>query len=277
MTTDTPEKGRRKARPPRGHPYQLDKVAAFRRTRESWGALSNMASGFPLWIGPICIPSSEALYQACRFPDLPLVQHRIISQRSPMSAKMVRRPYEQFTRDDWDEVRVTVMDWCLRVKLAQHLDTFGDLLWATGDRPIVENSHKDDFWGAIPEGDSLVGLNVLGRLLMRIRRELIYDGPSAFAEVKPPTGVNDLLLYGDPIGIVEKKSGYGSNSGGGLTIPEGSLVRLWSSASRSSIQPILVNSTPVSNQLASHNELVPSDPEAPGKQLKLIPAIPDER
>ena len=71
MTTDSPGKRRKQERALRGHPYEIAKVAAFRRTRENWGGLSNMASGFPLWIGPIRVPSSEALYQACRFPDLP--------------------------------------------------------------------------------------------------------------------------------------------------------------------------------------------------------------
>ena len=276
MTTDSPGKRRKQERALRGHPYEIAKVAAFRRTRENWGGLSNMASGFPLWIGPIRVPSSEALYQACRFPDLPLVQHRIISQKSAMSAKMVRKPYEEFTREDWDQVRVTLMEWCLRVKLAQHLETFGDLLWATGDRPIVENSHKDDFWGAVPRDGSLIGLNVLGRLLMRLRRELISKGPTAFAEVKPPEGVRTLSLFGISIGTVSKGLGAKANANTPLTIPEGSLVRLWKSPSLPSSRPVLVNSTPRVMAPPGDDDRGSAVIASTGKQLKLIPAIADE-
>ena len=53
------------------------------------------------------------------------------------------------------------MRWCLRVKLAENWRSFGDLLLATGDRPIVEESKKDTFWGARPREDgALVGQNV---------------------------------------------------------------------------------------------------------------------
>ena len=65
-----------------------------------------------------------------------------------MTAKMVSKPHRKDSRSDWDEVRVQIMRWCLRVKLAQHWETFGELLLSTGERPIVEESSRDPFWGA---------------------------------------------------------------------------------------------------------------------------------
>ncbi|MXX81037.1 MAG: NADAR family protein [Chloroflexi bacterium] len=259
--------------PKKGHPYRTSKVASFRKTRESWGGLSNMASGFPLKVGPVEVPSSEALYQACRSPDIPLVQHRIVSQKSAMKAKMVRRPYEEFTRDDWDEVRVPVMDWCLRLKLSQHIQSFGDLLWATGDRPIVENSHRDDFWGAIPQGDSLVGLNVLGRLLMRLRRELINDGPSAFEDIEPPRGIRNLTLFGERVGTVAKVTRVEARSMAPITIPRDSLVRLWSSFDSHPSRPVLVNSTTPIETPNGGDDLRSISLKSDGRQMKLMPAI----
>ena len=65
------------------------------------------------------------------------------------------------------------MRWSLRVKLAQNQTTFGQLLLATGNKPIVEESAKDQFWGAkVQNGDALMGVNVLGRLLMELREQL---------------------------------------------------------------------------------------------------------
>lgn len=48
--------------------YDCTKSAVFLKTKERLGALSNMAGGFPLEVNGIKIRTSEALYQACRFP-----------------------------------------------------------------------------------------------------------------------------------------------------------------------------------------------------------------
>lgn len=179
--------------------YERAQSVVFFKTREAFGELSNMCSGYPLHVSGITIPSSEALYQACRFPHLPKVQEKVIAQKSPMTAKMVTKPYRGDTREDWDEIRVAVMKWCLRVKLLQHWKQFGDALLRTGGRAIVEQSSKDPFWGAIPDKTDLTlrGSNVLGRLLMELR-ELLKSAPAKLAIVQP-VPVNAFCLLGKPI------------------------------------------------------------------------------
>src|SRR6266852_4527517 len=153
--------------------YQRNECAVFLRTAEQFGGLSNMAGGYPLSINGIRILTSEALYQACRFPHLPDVQKLIIGQASPMTAKMKSKLYRKDSRSDWDAVRVNIMRWCLRVKLTQHWEKFGDLLLSTGDQPIVEESYRDPFWGAKPiDPETLQGANILGRLLVELREQL---------------------------------------------------------------------------------------------------------
>lgn len=152
--------------------YTRSESIVFCKTKESFGGLSNMAGGYPLLVNGIHIRTTEALYQACRYPALPDVQQIIIEQKSPMTAKMKSKPYRHLTRADWNVVRVNIMRWCLRVKLAQNWHKFGFLLGETGNSPIVEESKKDDFWGAKATNDNvLVGYNVLGRLLMELRDE----------------------------------------------------------------------------------------------------------
>lgn len=63
----------------------------FRKTKEEYGGLSNMAAGFPIELNGVRILSSEALYQAMRFPNHPDYQKEIIQQRSPMTAKMISK------------------------------------------------------------------------------------------------------------------------------------------------------------------------------------------
>jgi ribA/ribD-fused uncharacterized protein len=73
-----------------------------------------------------------------------------------------------FGRPDWDVVKVDIMRDILRAKVEQHEYVRRKLL-ATGDRELVENSWRDNFWGWGPSRD---GLNMLGKLWMEIRAEL---------------------------------------------------------------------------------------------------------
>lgn len=173
----------------------------FRKTKGEFGGLSNMAAGFSLEVNGTTVRTSEALYQACRFPHRPELQRQIIEQRSPMTAKMVGKPYTHDSRRDWDSVRVEIMRWCLRVKLAQNWEKFSKLLLATGDRPIVEDSRRDDFWGAIRvDSEILSGMNILGRLLVELREQLKCD-PRPLMHVEP-LQLSHFQLVGKSIGRV---------------------------------------------------------------------------
>ena len=186
--------------------YDRNQCVTFRKTNEQpFGALSNMSDGYLLVVNGERIKTSEALYQACRFPRNSQVQRLIIAEASPMAAKMRSKPHrKECNRPDWDDVRVELMRWCLRVKLACNWVKFGRLLLATGDRPIVEDSHKDRFWGAVSDKEEpavLEGQNVLGRLLMELRDEL--RGPNRRAlTVVEPLAIDDFLLFGKPIGRI---------------------------------------------------------------------------
>jgi ribA/ribD-fused uncharacterized protein len=174
----------------------------FRATKDKWGGLSNMAAGYPLLINGHLFRTSEALYQAFRYADDKsedgeLVQELIRSEKSPMAAKMVSKKYYPLTRDDWVNTRVKIMDWCLRAKLHAHWDKFSALLISTGDSPIVEESHKDRFWGAVAvpgSDDQLAGENVLGSLLVRLRDHIKAGNQPNIAEL-PVTG---MLIFGSP-------------------------------------------------------------------------------
>ena len=187
--------------------YRREECAVFRKTNEAYGGLSNMAPGFPVRINGVLVLTVEALYQACRFPHMPEVQRLILEQHSPMTAKMVSKPYRNDSRSDWDHVRVKIMRWCLRLKLLMNRSKFTDLLLSTGDRPIVEDSRKDDFWGALRiDSKTLAGRNVLGRLLMELREEI--KGGSELRVLEPPA-IPSFLLYGQAMGGLDFRTDKG--------------------------------------------------------------------
>jgi ribA/ribD-fused uncharacterized protein len=170
-----------------------------------------MAAGFPLSVrtetGVHAARTSEALYQAMRFPTEPDVQKAILEERSPMSAKMVAKKYCERTRFDWEvevegarPVRIQAMEWVLWSKLAQHRETWGAVLEETQTLPIVERSRRDRFWGAVLEETTgiLYGENRLGRMLSELRTAHRSHSLETPFPVRLPTW-KDSLLFGKPI------------------------------------------------------------------------------
>lgn len=146
--------------------------AVFFKVKEAFGGLSNMSNDYPLMVNGVKAGSSEALYQACRYPHKPEWQAIIMGANLPMIAKRIARKNEWLaeTRSDWEEIRVDVMRWVLQVKMAQHPRRMRAIFEKARRRPIVERSPKDSFWGAILGEDGVLrGENMLGISLMELR------------------------------------------------------------------------------------------------------------
>lgn len=187
--------------------YVKGDVVSFLKTDGEFGGLSNMASGYPLLVNGLHVRSSEHLYQALKFSGYPSVQLEILEKPSPLVAKWTakRKDYKPFIRDDWEEVKLEVMDYCLRAKLITHWVKFGDLLRRTGHKDIVEvSSKKDRFWGAAPAGDDLYGHNHLGRLLTTLRNEFVHQGNEPLRVLVPAPELG-LSLNGSDLTTVDRR------------------------------------------------------------------------
>ena len=187
-----------------------ENCVVFYKVNEEWGGLSNMSNEFPLRVNGKPVGSTEALYQACRFPHRPDWQREILDAPHAMQAKMKAKKEgrrKEHSRLDWDEIQVELMRWCLRVKLAQHVTKFGGLLRRSAQRPLVERSRKDRFWGAVLEQDGVLrGENHLGLLLMELREELLackLAGREGRLLRVEPLHIPEFLLLGQAIGVVE--------------------------------------------------------------------------
>lgn len=153
-----------------------------------------MAS-IPVEVNGFQFRSSEHAYQALRFPDHPRVQRLISSERSPMTAKKVAHDHISKTRLDWEIIKTDAMAFVLLMKAFQSAE-FRSALVRTEHKDIVELSMKDPFWGASPNGDYLVGWNVLGNQLTMIR-DLLYN---QLPEPMLPDIVN-FKLFGEDVRI----------------------------------------------------------------------------
>jgi hypothetical protein len=71
-------------------------------------------------------------------------------------------------RKDWDSSKASVMEECVRAKFTQD-ETLKKELLDTGDQELIEDSPVDWYWGCGSDGK---GQNMLGQVLMKIRKEL---------------------------------------------------------------------------------------------------------
>ena len=186
--------------------YDPAACAGFRFSTGPLGYLSNFSRHPVVAItadGPVRCADSERLYQAMKFPHDAERQARIVNASCAKEAKALASPgalsgreRRDLLRSGWDERRVAVMDWVIRLKAATRPDEAAAAFAASGDRMIVEISVRDAFWGAQPRPDgSLVGVNALGRLLTRLRDELRDAGPGTMIAAPGP----GLTLLGSPV------------------------------------------------------------------------------
>ena len=80
---------------------------------------------------------------------------------------------------DWNRMRIDAMRWVLLRKRETNRDEIDRVLAAIGERPIVEVSTRDAYWGARSAGDRYEGRNALGRLWMELRRQLRENDPQS--------------------------------------------------------------------------------------------------
>lgn len=136
--------------------------------------LSNFSAFSLMWKG-LRFDTSEHLYHWLKFATSPdgnsckaAQADDILNAPSAHAAFKIAELYRGDRRPDWDEVKVGFMREILRAKAAQHEYVHRKLM-ATGDRELVENSWRDDYWGWGPNRD---GKNMLGKLWMEVRAEI---------------------------------------------------------------------------------------------------------
>lgn len=117
-------------------------------------------------------PTTEHAYQAAKTLDHAA---RDYVRHAPSPGKAKRDGRRLTMRDDWDEVKVDVMEALLRQKFAPRTEHFDTLMADTDERIVEWNRWHDNFWGICQcrgrESCNGTGRNELGKLLMRIRED----------------------------------------------------------------------------------------------------------
>lgn len=149
-------------------PYKLDTETQVFFYEQEFYVLSNFSAFQLYWKGQTFMTSEHA-YHCEKFPGrVSHIRDAIRSAPSAHEALQVARRHEMSVRSDWSLIRVDIMKQILRAKADQHEYVKRKLL-ETGERELVEDSWRDNFWGW---GKDRKGQNMLGKLWMEIRAEL---------------------------------------------------------------------------------------------------------
>lgn len=154
-------------------------IIYFYSTREKYGCFSNFSPhGFEL--DDVYWSTSEHYFQAQKFVGTPHVD-AIREAKTPKDAARMGRDRKRPLRPDWEQVKDDIMRKAVLRKFETHKD-IREILLATGDELIVENSPIDYYWGCGKDGS---GKNRLGEILMEVREMLrSADSSDADANIK---------------------------------------------------------------------------------------------
>lgn len=134
--------------------------------------LSNFYNS-PFKFGGITYPTVEHFFQAMKSFD-PKEREVIAAAATPGQAKRLGRKVT--LRADWEDIKVDVMRIALRCKF--QIPELREKLLATGNEELIEgNWWHDNTWGNCLCAECLnkPGRNMLGMLLMEIRKEIRYE------------------------------------------------------------------------------------------------------
>lgn len=144
-----------------------------------WSFLSNFYPCDIVYQG-ITYPSTEHYYVAMKINDSQTINGQFYSKidvreliskiSTPGQVKRFGRSLK--LRSDWDQIRLKVMEWCLREKFKN--DALSEMLINTGDEELIEGNYwHDNYFGSCTCSKcGGKGENHLGRILMKIRDEI---------------------------------------------------------------------------------------------------------
>lgn len=126
----------------------------------------------PVEFQGLMYPTVEHAYQAAKTLD---PKQRLELQHIAKPGDAKRYGQKVTLRKDWGQVKVGVMKYLLREKFNNPAGRNSDmkaLLIETGDAMLIEGNHWGDTYWGVCRGK---GENVLGRLLMQIREEVVSE------------------------------------------------------------------------------------------------------
>jgi hypothetical protein len=116
----------------------------------------------------IIYPSTEHAYQAAKTLDQ---EERLRISKLPKPGDSKRAGNKVKLREDWESIKLQVMEDLVRQKFTKHHELKLQLASTYNEELIEGNTWNDTYWG-VCNGK---GENHLGKILMKVRKEIIKD------------------------------------------------------------------------------------------------------
>lgn len=139
--------------------------------RDEYEFLSNFYA-HPVTLDGETYPTAEHAFQALKTLQ-PAERLKVRETPTPYAVKRLGKRVT--LREDWDSLRFDVMERVVRAKFSD--PGLAARLRETGERELVEgNNWRDATWGCVrAQGGEWKGQNHLGKILMKVRAELLSD------------------------------------------------------------------------------------------------------
>ncbi len=149
--------------------YTAAECAAFKRAAEEWGLFSNFGKT-PIEVNDMTFKNVEQLYQLMKFKDKEKLLEIYAKNGLPVKWAAKGGENELLRREDWGEMVVDAMKFCLQKKYEQN-EAFRQELEASKGLNIVELDlgSKPTTWSTTLHDGIYEGPNLMGRLLMELR------------------------------------------------------------------------------------------------------------
>ena len=117
-------------------------------------------------IDDVIYPTVEHYYQCKKTNDLD-EEFYIMMADTPLKAKRLGR-YVEYLKHDWSVKKNVYMYKGIKAKFSQN-EEMKNILLRTVDKELIEDNKFDSYWGCGKDGK---GRNMMGKILMKVRREL---------------------------------------------------------------------------------------------------------
>jgi ribA/ribD-fused uncharacterized protein len=141
-------------------------IIKFYRARGPYGFLSNLYKK-PIIFEDREFSSSEYAYQFGKIKDADVREWAMLCPKPHILAGLAHSLLSWDIVKNWSTIRFERMHKVLQAKFSD--PDLKEKLLNTGDSILIENSKTDGIWGIGKKGN---GKNMLGKLLMQVRKEL---------------------------------------------------------------------------------------------------------
>ena len=143
----------------------------FYTTKDEHGYCSNF-SAFGIEVDGKFWATVEHYFQAQKFTDS-AYQEKIFRALTAKNALSLGHTRNIPLRENWEDIKDEVMYFAVKKKFSTH-QKIREKLLATFPEDIIESSPYDYYWGCGQDG---TGQNKLGKILMRVREQLLKGAP----------------------------------------------------------------------------------------------------